>query len=180
MPKIFISYRREDAAYPASTIHSTLSTHFGSESVVFDVDDVPVGVDFREYLIEQIASCDLMVAVIGDRWLEHLSSRLDRPEDLARVEIETALSTDMPVAPVLVNNASMPIAEDLPNTLRELAFRNASQVRPGHDLETDLTRLTAQLEKTLAGKDGCGETFPTPHGAVVVKEDVALFKPLFV
>ena len=50
MAKIFICYRREDSAYPARQIYGELTNHFGSKSVVFDVDTIPFGIDFREYL----------------------------------------------------------------------------------------------------------------------------------
>ncbi len=41
MPKIFISYRREDSEYSSQHIHQRLVDEFGSESVVFDVDLLP-------------------------------------------------------------------------------------------------------------------------------------------
>ncbi len=62
MSKVFICYRREDSAYPAHQICGELKNHFGSESVVFDVDDIPLSADFREYLNEQVSKCDILLA----------------------------------------------------------------------------------------------------------------------
>jgi hypothetical protein len=61
MPKVFICYRREDSAYPAQQIYGDLTEHFGSESVVFDIDTIPLGTDFREYLSKEVGKCDIFV-----------------------------------------------------------------------------------------------------------------------
>ena len=58
MPKIFICYRREDSKWPAQWIYNDLANNFGSKSVVFDVDTIPLGTDFREYLNKQVSKCD--------------------------------------------------------------------------------------------------------------------------
>ena len=53
MPKFFICYRREDSQYPAQMIYQKLISEYDADSVVFDVDSVPLGADFREYLDER-------------------------------------------------------------------------------------------------------------------------------
>ena len=88
MPKIFISYRRDDSAYVAQIINDKLAEH---HDVVFDVDVIPKGVDFVEFLNQQVRECDVLLAVIGDRWLDVRgkdgSRRLDDPNDFVRIEI---------------------------------------------------------------------------------------------
>ena len=42
MPKIFICYRREDTKWPAQWIYNYLTDYFDKESVVFDVDSIPI------------------------------------------------------------------------------------------------------------------------------------------
>jgi len=81
MTKIFICYRREDSKWPAQWIYNDLMNHFGSESVVFDVDTIPLGTDFREYLNNQVSKCDILLAVMGDQWIELLKRRIDQPND---------------------------------------------------------------------------------------------------
>ena len=59
-----------------------------------DVDSIPPGVDFRQYLNEAVSRCDALIASIGERWLEirlHGLRRLDDPRDFVRIEIEAAL-----------------------------------------------------------------------------------------
>jgi len=67
MAKIFISYRRDDSPWPTGRIYDRLKDRFGPENVFFDVDSIPLGVDFREHLDEKIKACDLVLAVIGWR-----------------------------------------------------------------------------------------------------------------
>lgn len=150
MPKIFISYRRDDSAYPAQVIHETLVAKFGEEAVFFDVDSIPVGMDFHGILNEAVAKCDVLLAVIGDHWLNAKDGagnrRLDDPNDFVRIEIEAALSRDIPVVPVLVGKAMVPRAEQMPDSLRKLARRNAAEVRPGKDFRSHLERLAKGIE----------------------------------
>ncbi|PSN13726.1 hypothetical protein C7271_22280, partial [filamentous cyanobacterium CCP5] len=64
MPKIFISYRRSDSADATGRIYDRLTAHFPAEDVFKDVDDIPFGVDFREYLNESLNQCRVVLAGI--------------------------------------------------------------------------------------------------------------------
>ena len=70
MPKIFISYRREDSEHVTGRIYDRLESHFGRDNVFLDVDAIPLGVDFREHLGRAVGRCDVLLAVIGERWLD--------------------------------------------------------------------------------------------------------------
>jgi HAD superfamily phosphoserine phosphatase-like hydrolase len=150
MPKIFVCYRRDDSGYPAAQIYTALKDHFGSDSVIFDVDTIPLGVDFQNYLNNQLSKCDILLAVIGDKWIEVLKQRSDDPDDFVRIEITAALERDIPVVPVLVSKASMPKENDLPTELAKLAFRQATEVRSGSDLQIHIERLINRLEHSLS------------------------------
>jgi hypothetical protein len=65
LAKIFICNRREDSGPAAGRIYDQLEHHFGPRQIFMDVDDVPLGVDYRNYLDRQIRHCDLVLAVIG-------------------------------------------------------------------------------------------------------------------
>jgi len=148
MPKIFISYRRQDSSYETTMIYEFLRPKFGRENVFMDVDTIPAGVDFRQYLHEAVSGCDVLLAVIGEQWLvdRQGNRRLDDPRDFVRIEIEAALQRDIRVIPVLVRDATMPGPDELPETIKDLAFRNAVQVRAGRDLRVDIRRLIRDLE----------------------------------
>ena len=145
MPKIFICYRREDSQWPAQLIYNNLVDHFGSESVVFDIDTIPLGADFRKFLNMEVSKCDILLAVIGDRWLEILNQRLAEPNDFVRIELQAALEREIPVVPILVGGKSVPSEKELPSELANLSYRQAAEVRVGLDLQVHLKRLAERL-----------------------------------
>ena len=56
--------------------------------------DVDPGIDFVEAIETNVGSCDVLIAVIGKRWLRSSvkgKRRLENSEDFVRVEIATAL-----------------------------------------------------------------------------------------
>jgi formylglycine-generating enzyme required for sulfatase activity len=151
--RVFVSYRRADSQLQADRLcdHLVLVGHF---EVFQDVDSMPPGFDFRRELTKQVAGCDVFLAVVGDAWLAMSgpdgSRRLDDPADFVRIEIEAALARDIPVIPVLVGNAPVPKAAELPESLRELAFRHAVRVRPNPDFRHDVERLIRGIESGVA------------------------------
>lgn len=157
MPRIFISYRRDDSGYIAGMLAERLEDIFGAQSVFIDVDAIPLGVDFREYLNQAVAKSDLMLALIGDDWLTTKNAqglrRLDDPADFVRIEIEAALKLKIPVVPVLLAQASMPLESELPPSLQSLAFRNAVEIRSGRDLNYHIEQLIRGLKTHYASLD---------------------------
>ena len=154
MPKIFISYRRSESPYVAQTIYKRLVKRYGKAAVFFDVDKIPPGVDFPSYLNKNLNQCQVLLAIIGTNWLNVTDSqgdrRLDNPKDWVRQEIERGLAQpEMLVVPVLINEASMPKANQLPPSLQALAYRNQHPVRPGRDLQKDIDWLIQDLDKHL-------------------------------
>ena len=125
-----------------------------------DIDAIPLGVDFRKYLADEVNQCDVLLAVIGDHWLDAAyrdgpkkdTRRLDDPQDYVRIEIESALARGIPVVPLLVGRTAMPGETDLPDGLKELAYRNAAAVRSGPDFHGQVDRLIRGLEQLLARK----------------------------
>ena len=89
-------------------------------------------VDFVHELNQAVQGSDVLLAVIGRRWLNAATPsgtrRLDDTEDFVRVEVQTALSQGIRVIPVLVDGAQMPAAEELPEPLRPLARRHAVEI----------------------------------------------------
>src|SRR5215472_267 len=125
--RIFMSYRREETAYPAGWLFDRLVDHFGREQVFKDVDSIELGDDFAEVITTAVESCEVLLALIGNRWLTATGRdgrrRLDDPHDFVRLEIEAALTRNVRVIPVLVAGAQMPQAEDLPASLTRLVRR---------------------------------------------------------
>jgi hypothetical protein len=150
--RVFISYRRDDSAFPAGWLYDRLCAHLGSEQVFKDVDSIDPGDDFFGVIEDAVGSCQVLLALIGDRWLditdETGNRRLDDPEDFVRLEIEAGLRRDVRVIPILVGRAPMPRSGQLPDSLRGLARRNAIELSPNR-FESDLARLVRAIDKTL-------------------------------
>src|SRR5260370_42709949 len=119
--QIFISYRRDDGSAWAGRLYDSLSRNFVSNQIFIDVDNLDPGVDFVEAIETSVGSCDVLIAVIGKRWLisadEEGKRRLDKPDDFVRLEIATALKRNIRVIPVMVDGAIMPRLSDLPDDL---------------------------------------------------------------
>ena len=132
MRGIFISYRRDDAEGQAGRLFDELSAHFGRDAVFMDVAGIKKGMDFRRIIDEHVTSCGVLLVIIGKTWLSAADGkgqrRLDDPNDFVRLETAAALVRDIPVVPVLVHDAVMPTAEELPDVLKELAFRNGTEL----------------------------------------------------
>jgi len=153
MGRIFVSYRREDTAYPAGWLFDRLAGHFGEGQVFKDVNSIELGDDFTEVIAAAVRSCDVLLALIGGQWLtaadEEGKLRLDNPEDLVRLEIEAALTRNVRVIPILVEGARMPRASQLPASLAKLVRRNALELSSSR-FRVDTDRLLRVLDKILA------------------------------
>jgi hypothetical protein len=151
--RIFISYRREETAYPAGWLYDRLTGHFGSGQVFKDVDSIQLGDDFVEVINRAVGSCDVLLALIGNEWPtmtdEHGRRRLDNPDDFVRLEIEAALSRGVLLIPVLVDGARMPHADELPASLAALVRRQALELSPAR-FDFDTSRLLKVLDRSLA------------------------------
>jgi hypothetical protein len=152
MPRIAIVYRREDSAGITGRISDRLIARYGADSVTRNVDNIPIGIDFRDYISGVLAETDITLVVVGLRWLGAQSGRrwIDDPADPVRVEIETALRNGMPVVPVLVEGGAMPNVDQLPDTLSELVYRNGLEIDAGHDFDQHIERLIRNTEPILA------------------------------
>lgn len=149
MPRITISYRRGDSLDITGRIFDRLSAHFGRDAVFRDIDNIPVGVDFRRHLETVLDASDVVLAIVGPRWVgpRPNQSRLANAADPVRVEIEIVLSKDKPLIPVLVSRAVMPSPEELPESIQDFVYRHALQVDSGQDFDVHLGRLIRAIER---------------------------------
>ena len=155
MRPIFISYRRDDTEGQAGRLFEDLREAFGAEAVFMDVATIEPGVDFRRAIERHTAACGALLALIGRNWLTAKGAngqrRLDDPNDYVRLETAAALRRDIPVIPVLVRDATMVRAEDLPEDLRELAYRNGVELTHAR-WESDVQLLIKALRPLVLGE----------------------------
>ena len=127
MGSIFLSYRREDSEGQAGRLYDDLVAVFGSDSVFMDVAAIQPGRDFRKSIDQSLNSCGVFLSLIGKNWLSAKDTsgqrRLDDPADFVRIETGAALKRDIPVIPVLVQGASAPKPDQLPDDLKEQLAR---------------------------------------------------------
>lgn len=134
MPEsIFINYRRQTESGVAGRIYDSLSRDLPGISIFMDVDKLKPGDDFEQGLEKSLASCKVLLAVVGPEWLTMKNSagkrRLDDPADFVRRELRTALSKGVRIIPVLVNGARMPDASELPDDIKGFGKRQAMEIR---------------------------------------------------
>ena len=183
MPRIFISYRRDDTAFAAQAIYDKLKELLGEELTTFDVN-FSLGVDFAKKIDESVCRCDVLLAIIGDRWLEMRFAdgpmrgrrRLDDPNDWVRLEIASALKRDILVIPVLVGKVSISdISPELPPDLADLTKKVAISVRAGPDLPNDLQLLVRGVKRAIRLSPLTPSDLALPPGIKVVPQGLRSF-----
>ena len=152
--QIFISYRREDTAGRAGRLFDALVGRFGERDVFQDVAGIAPGADFDRAIDAAIHRSDVVLVIIGEDWATlsgPTGRRLDAHDDYVRREVAAALTSGVPVVPVLVGGATMPVAAQLPDDLAPLARRQAVIVRDDtwhQDIDALVRRL--QHEEVIA------------------------------
>ncbi len=116
LPRVFISYRREECAAHAGRLYDAMAARFGEGNVFMDVDMAP-GVDFVERITQVVSACQVLILVMGPRWAsvtdQQGNMRLEDPDDFVRLELKTALQRpEVTPIPVLVGSARMPRSDD--------------------------------------------------------------------
>ncbi|MDZ4760049.1 MAG: toll/interleukin-1 receptor domain-containing protein [Alphaproteobacteria bacterium] len=179
MPKIFISYRRDDSKYQADRLHQSLMRvgRVPKRDIFIDIDNIPVGVDFVEYLDGQVKQCDVLLALIGPDWLTVANPRtgqrrLDDPKDFVRIEIASALKRGIQVAPVMLDGTPFPSEDNLPDELKPLTRRHGVDLRR-ESFDADAERMIRKLKlaTTASGQGKPGDGTPgwiAPAIAVVL------------
>jgi formylglycine-generating enzyme required for sulfatase activity len=146
-----------------------LKEQFGEKNVFMDIDTMPPGVRFDEYIGAAVSKADIFLAVIGNQWLEQMQARHGEDNDYVRLEIEAALKRSIPVVPLLIGNTKMPGARDLPPSLSHLALRNAYPLDSERDFNPHVTRLISELERLPLPPREDGTSIRVPEAVFITK-----------
>lgn len=156
-----MSYRRDDSSGHAGRVFDRLHERFG-DSVFRDIEGIRPGQDFVDAIESSLQSSKVLLVVIGRDWLTLADKqgrrRLNDPHDFVRLEIEGALKRGVPIIPVLVDNARMPAAEELPPEIAALARRQAQEISDRR-FDGDVRELAAVIGQIL------GDTQSAPAGS---------------
>ena len=144
-----ISYRRADSQDIAGRIADHLRHRLGARQVFLDTGSIPAGADFRHTIQEALRRRGVLIAIVGPEWMaarHGAPERINDPDDPVRMEIATALDDGLPIIPVLVNGASMPAASELPDDVKDFAYRNALTIDRGRHFHRDADELVRAIE----------------------------------
>lgn len=151
MPSIFISYRRDDSAFIAETIHASLANSVGVGEVFLDSKSIPAGKDFKEHIKSTMVNCKVLVVIVGEKWLRTSANAPENKvitnEDFVFFEIEECIRRQITILPVLAGVAKMPVASELPPQLQQFCYLNALEVRSGRFLQEYLDALHSDIAK---------------------------------
>jgi hypothetical protein len=153
---VFFSYRRSAVPDRTGRIHDDLVEAFGAGVVFKDVDNIPLGYDYRVHLAGALATCRVVLVIVGPDWETvtepgGTSRRLDNPNDYVRMELATALKRQIPIIPVLIDREALPLADALPEDVRDVVFRQAVRIRVDPDFASDFDRLLKGVKAILDG-----------------------------
>jgi hypothetical protein len=152
MAGIFISYRREDTAWCAGRLRDSLSRVFDPKTIFMDFDSIGAGEKFKASIAKGLTDADVVLVLIGKRWLgadaETGGRRIDDPNDFVRKEVSAALEQDKQIMPVLVDSATLPAREELPEGMKSLLGRQAESLRY-MDFQKDAGDLIKALGKKV-------------------------------
>jgi WD40 repeat protein len=162
---IFLSYRRGDTQWAARGIYDRLVNRYGHINVFRDLDAIPPGARFRDYVEEKISESNVFILLIGKAWAasedETGRRRLELPRDPVRLEIEAALRLKLPIIPVRVEGAPMPTEGDLVPSILDLLEFNAAEVsdsRWEYDVDRLLLAINDTVERSLRRPNSAAES----------------------
>lgn len=150
--KIFISYRRSETAWAARALFERLWREFG-DRVFIDIEGLTLGTDYTKVIDAHLDRCEVMLALIGPRWLDEILHRLeasgeDDEPDWVLAELARALERDIPVVPVLIDGALLPKKKDLPPSLKALRNRHGLEL-PARLFDAQVMSLVREIRKVV-------------------------------
>ncbi len=119
--QVFLSYRRSDTAAVAHALRYALL--LARHAVFLDTAAIATGATFRDVIREWLAKSDLVLFLVGPGFDPQ---RLRDPNDVVAFEWMQARFYGCGIQLVLVDDARMPRAADLPAELRWIGERSAS------------------------------------------------------
>lgn len=167
MAGIFISYRERDSKGWALSLRDRLVEAFGEEKVFLDKDALRAG-KWKDQIEQALGACNIVLVVIGRGWLKATDDqgrqRLMLDDDVHRREIALALSrADVTVIPVLVDGATMPKGEELPEDIRDLRQQQTRVISDSAaHRKVDLDSLIGDIRR-MGGLIPKSDPAPTPQ-----------------
>jgi hypothetical protein len=113
----------------------------------------------EQVLKDRLANCDVVIAIIGDRWLTAVDDagqlRLTQANDIVRQEIVTAFAMGKRVIPVLIDKVQHPSTAQLPEDLHFLVTCQSLTLTHrtfGTDAGRTISEVKAALQQAEAAR----------------------------
>lgn len=170
---IFINYRKDDTRWNALALYNELQKYFEKDQLFKDFNTILPGDDFVVSIENALRKCDVLLVLIGPAWLNMKDDtgrrRLDDPDDFVVLEISTALTRNIQVIPVLIDNTPMPKASELPESMRSLYRRQFVEISNTR-FEDDVHNLAEAIQKVLP--QGSIRVQPSPEKEVHIRQEL--------
>lgn len=154
-PKIFLSYRRDDADAYAGRLHEVLAGEFGEEEVFMAEFSIRGG-EVWDWTIQQaVVHASVVLALIGQRWMTVTDAggqlRIKSERDLVRREIVAAMDRGTTVIPVLLPDATIPSDRDFDwnDVLRLLPQLQMHRFTGARNWKADVQELIRTIQLSL-------------------------------
>ncbi len=153
---IFISYRRIETRAYAEYLYYVLGERFGGHAVFMDLNSIESGAPWLSNIHFGALTCQVMLVLIGQQWVTVTvpgtnRRKLDDPQDVLRLEVATALKRGIRVVPVLIDDARLPGADELPEDLKPLLEKQAYTISSAH-MARDIGDLVKLLEPEISSR----------------------------
>jgi hypothetical protein len=172
MPRVFVSFRKTDDRWMRDRVYKALTSRFEAGQFFKSGVSIAPGSDFAPVLVRQAQECEIMLVLIGSRWLDASDDAgrrlLGLDGDWVRTEIAASIAAGNRVVPVLLGDSTMlPDPSLLPPDIAKLGRLQFLRVRETH-LDAELDGLVAVLGgmlPDLAAAPESGAAVPERRGA---------------
>ena len=154
MSTVLVSYRRSANTAFVRCIIFHLEQVFGRKNVLssFHQEEalgpaLPFDIDAIRHRMERT---NAIVVVIDPHYVVDFKELSPSYEsDVVKIELEMAMTIDIPLIPVMINGAHMPSAEELPPTLADLTHIQGLTVHGYMGFSSDMDELVYHLLRVL-------------------------------
>jgi hypothetical protein len=173
-PLIFISYRRTDR-HIVRALQGAIESVLPRRLIVRDLEAFPAGEDLSRVIADDIQRSDVILAVIGDRWIPDQRYERSSSKDWVRFEISLALAWNRMLVPVLVEDTPMPRPEMLTSDIAALAERVGVPLRDSdwtHDIARILDRIAPGVRRQAHDQLDVTGAGPVAGGDIIMRGDM--------
>ena len=144
---IFLCYRRlDDTDHAVGRIYDNLSLAFSEKKVFKDVIGIVPSDNFKKIAENKIKECEILIAVIGKKWLTTEKDKINNNEVFR--ELEIAFKNKKRIIPIYVGDTPQLKQEQLPENIREFADLQSMRIRSGEDFKTDIKNLVTEIRSS--------------------------------